>query len=165
MATKQGESRKMKHIHTRFLFIQDLVFRKLLTMSSVKTDGSDFGTKALGRERFYGLRSILGMGTELTETSSPGKWYSGDESASHWIRVWWIGRVERWTHVRSVDFGKYSVQRGTPLESDTASRREEACLLNTCYVVAQMVTSQRDTADTTVTFFSYTDVLGPSRIT
>ena len=29
MATKQGESRKMKHIHTRFLFIQDLVFRKL----------------------------------------------------------------------------------------------------------------------------------------
>ena len=28
----------MKHIHTRFLFIQDLVFRKLLTMSSVKTD-------------------------------------------------------------------------------------------------------------------------------
>ena len=32
MATKQGASRKMRHIHTRFLFIQDLVFRKLLTM-------------------------------------------------------------------------------------------------------------------------------------
>ena len=30
VATKQGASRKMKHIHTRFLFIQDLVFRKLL---------------------------------------------------------------------------------------------------------------------------------------
>ena len=29
VATKQGASRKMKHIHTRFLFIQDLVFRKL----------------------------------------------------------------------------------------------------------------------------------------
>ena len=28
----------MKHIHTRFLFIQHLVFRKLRTMSSVKTD-------------------------------------------------------------------------------------------------------------------------------
>ena len=27
VATKQGASRKMKHIHTRFLFIQDLVFR------------------------------------------------------------------------------------------------------------------------------------------
>ena len=26
VATKQGASRKMKHIHTRFLFIQDLVF-------------------------------------------------------------------------------------------------------------------------------------------
>ena len=38
VATKQGASRKMKHIHTRFLFIQNLVFRKLLTMSSVKTD-------------------------------------------------------------------------------------------------------------------------------
>ena len=81
VATKQGASRKMKHIHTRFLFIQDLVFRKLLTMSSVKTDvnPSDIGTKALGRERVYRLRSMLGMGTELTETSSPGKWYSGDE--------------------------------------------------------------------------------------
>ena len=29
VATKQGASRKMKHIHTRFLFIQDLVLRKL----------------------------------------------------------------------------------------------------------------------------------------
>ena len=71
VATKQGASRKMKHIHMRFLFIQDLVFRKLLT--------SDVGTKALGRERFHRLRSTLGMGTELIETSSPGKWYSGDE--------------------------------------------------------------------------------------
>ena len=33
VATKQRASRKMKHIHTRFFFIQDLVFRKLLTMS------------------------------------------------------------------------------------------------------------------------------------
>ena len=63
VATKQGASNKMKHIHTRFLFIQDLVFRKLLTMSSVKSDvnPSDIGTKALGRERFYRLRSMLGM--------------------------------------------------------------------------------------------------------
>ena len=65
----------MKHIHRRFSFIQDLVFRKLLTMSSVKADvnPSDIGTKALGRERFYRLRSMLGMGTELSETSSLGK--------------------------------------------------------------------------------------------
>ena len=50
-------------------------------MSSVKTDvnPSDIGTKALGRERFYRLRSMFGFGTELIETSSPGKWYSGDE--------------------------------------------------------------------------------------
>ena len=81
VATKQGGSRKMKHIHTRFLFIQDLVFRKLLTMSSVKTgvNPSDSGTKALGLERFHRLRSMHGMGTELSETSSPGKWYSGGE--------------------------------------------------------------------------------------
>ena len=68
MATKQGASRKMKHIHTRFLFIQDLVFRKLLPMSSV-----------LGRERFTRLRSMLGMGTELSETISPGSWHDGNE--------------------------------------------------------------------------------------
>ena len=81
VATKQRASRKMKHIHTRFLFIQDLVFRKLVTMSSVKTDvnPSEIGTKALGRERFHRLRSMIGMGTELSETSSAGTWYSGDE--------------------------------------------------------------------------------------
>ena len=78
VATKQGASRKMKHIHTRFLLIQDLVFGKLLTMSAVKTDvdPSDIGTKALGRERLYRLRSMFGMGTE---TSSPGNWHDGNE--------------------------------------------------------------------------------------
>ena len=81
IATKQGANRKMKHIHTRFLFIQDLIIRKLLTISAIKTDvnPSDIGTKALGRERFYRMRSMLGMGTELAETNSPGKWYNGDE--------------------------------------------------------------------------------------
>ena len=81
VATKQVASRKMRHIHTRFLFIQDLVFRKLLTMPAVKTDvtPSDIGTKALGRERFYTLRSMLGMGTELMETSSFGNWHDGNE--------------------------------------------------------------------------------------
>ena len=81
VATKQGASRKMKHIHTRFLFIQDLVFQELLTMSAVKADvnPSDIGTKALRRVRFYRMRSVLGMGTELVETSSPGKWYDADE--------------------------------------------------------------------------------------
>ena len=65
VATKQEVSRKVTHIHTRFLFIQDLVFRKLLTMSPVKTDvnPSDIGTKALGRERFDRLTSVLGIGT------------------------------------------------------------------------------------------------------
>ena len=93
-------SKTLKHIHTRFLFIQDVVFRKPLTMSAIKTDvnPSDIGTKALGRERFYRLRSMLGMGTELIETSSPGKWYSGDE--------WWIRRVERSTHVSKRRFLK-----------------------------------------------------------
>ena len=28
VATKQGASRKMKHMHTRFLFIQEMGFRK-----------------------------------------------------------------------------------------------------------------------------------------
>ena len=62
VATKQRASRKMKHIQTRFLFIQGLVFRKFLSMSSVNTDvnPSDIGTKALGRERFHRLRSMLG---------------------------------------------------------------------------------------------------------
>ena len=65
-ATKQGGSRKMKHIHTRFLLIQHLLFRKLVTMSSVKTDvnPSDIGTKALGRERFHRLRCEQYSGDE-----------------------------------------------------------------------------------------------------
>ena len=57
------------------------------------------------------------------------------------------------------------MQRGTPRESDTASRREEVCLLNPCNVVAQLVTSQPVAVDTTMTVFSHSDVLGPSRIT
>ena len=98
VATKQGASRKMKHFNTRFLFIQDLVFRKLLTMSSVQThvNPSDIGTKALGREPFHRLRSMLGMGTELIETSSPGKWYSGDQSLCESLdtgMVDWTSRV------------------------------------------------------------------------
>ena len=50
-------------MYTRFLFIEDLVFRKLLTTSAIKTDvnPSDIGTKALGRERFSPLSSMLGM--------------------------------------------------------------------------------------------------------
>ena len=41
---------------------------------------SRFGIwKALGRERFHRLRSMLGVGTELIETNLPGMWYSGDE--------------------------------------------------------------------------------------
>ena len=57
------------------------------------------------------------------------------------------------TREQALDFLEiFSVQRGTPRESDTASRREEACLLNPCDVVAQLVTSQPDAADTTMTF-------------
>ena len=48
-------------------------------------------------------------------------------------------------------FWNFSVQRGTPRESDTASRREDACLLNPCDVVAQLVTSQPVTADIPLT--------------
>ena len=76
-----------------------------------------------------------------------------------WIRVWWIGRVERSTHGSKRRFLEiFSVQRGPPRESDTASRREEACFLKQCYVVAQLVTSQ-PAVDLTLT------CLGPSRIT
>ena len=65
VATKQGASRKMKHFHTRFVFSQDLVFRKL--QPSAKTD---IGTKALGRERCNRLRSMLGMETDLKRDES-----------------------------------------------------------------------------------------------
>ena len=40
----------------------------------------------------------------------------------------------------------------------------EICLLNPCNVVAQLVTSQPVTVDTTLTYFSFTDVLSSSRI-
>ena len=40
----------------------------------------------------------------------------------------------------------------------------QTCLLNPCNVVALLVTSQPVAVDTTVTFFSHSHVLGPSRI-
>ena len=57
-------------------------------MSSVKTDvnPSDIGTKALGRERFHRLRSMLGMGTELSEASSP-RTVATNDCGNLWIRV------------------------------------------------------------------------------
>ena len=77
------------------------------------------------------------------------------------MQEWWIGRVERSTHVSKRRFLEiFSGQRGTPRESDAASRREEACLLNPCNVVAQLVTSQPVTVDLTLTRFSDVAVLG-----
>ena len=105
-------------------------------MSSVKTDvnPSDIGTKALGRERFHRLRSMLSIGRAHLASGT----VATSDSTSHWIRVWWIGRVKWSTHVSKSRFLEtFSMQRGTPRESDTASRREEACLLNPCDVVAQ----------------------------
>ena len=60
--------------HTRFLFIQILVFRKLLMMSAVKTDvnPSDVGTKALGRDRLCRMRAVLGLDNDFAETCSLG---------------------------------------------------------------------------------------------
>ena len=61
-----------------------------------------------------------------------------NDYAGHWTREWWIGRVERSTHVSKRRFLEiFSVQRGTPRESDTASRLEEACLSNPGNVVAK----------------------------
>ena len=61
-------------VHTRFLFIQDFVFPKLLTMSAVKADvnPSDIGPKTVGREGFNRMRAMLGLGNELADTCSPG---------------------------------------------------------------------------------------------
>ena len=57
------------------------------------------------------------------------------------------------------------MKRGTPLEPDTAWRREEACKLNPCVVVAQLLTSQLATVVLTMTDITHLDVLRPSRIT
>ena len=73
--------------------------------------------------------------------------------------------VVKWTS-RTIDtteeawiYKIFSVKRGTPREPDTASRREEACLLNPCNVAAQLITSQPVTVDLTMTFISQSDVL------
>ena len=70
----------MTHIHSRFKFIQGVVFRKLLTTSAIKrdVDPSDVGTKGLRRERFCRIRALVGVGNEVTETRSRDIW--DDES-------------------------------------------------------------------------------------
>ena len=90
--TKQGASRKMRHIHTRFLFIQELVFRKLLTTSAIKADvdPSDIGTITLERERSSRIRATLGLVNDLVETRSLGSW---DDESCEWI-VCRVLRVE-----------------------------------------------------------------------
>ena len=102
VATKQGASRKMKQIHTRFLFIQDLVFRKLLVMSAVRTEvnPSDTGTQALDmsdstdcdRCLVWGQSSLrrVHLATGTMETS---------DKLSYKQNVWRSGRVERSTRL------------------------------------------------------------------
>ena len=161
VAAKQGASRKMKHIHTRFLFIQDLVFRKLLTMSSVKTDvnPSDIGTKALGRERFYRLRSMLGVGRELSETSSPGNWYDGNEWRRR-VASRTDGEVDKsndrhmWASVDFVEFSQCNEGRLANLTQPRDARRRA------CWTRVMLLHSW--SYHTTVTFFSHSDVLSPT---
>ena len=122
----------MKHIHTRFSFIQDLVFRKVLTMSSVKTDvnPSAIGTEALRRERFHRLRSMPGAVTELSETtSSPGSWgRKRVTQTSCKQNVCWFGRVERSTHVSERRFcGIFCNEGRLPNLAQPRDARRRAC--------------------------------------
>ena len=82
VTTKQGASRRMKHTQVRFLFFQDLVSRKLQTMSAVKTNvsPSDVGTKALGRERVCRMRAVLGMSWQRPVHPEAGVTY-------HWLKL------------------------------------------------------------------------------
>ena len=59
---KGSKSEDETRTHT-FPFNTRLVFRKLLTMSSVKRDviPSNVGTRALGREQFCRMRAMLGF--------------------------------------------------------------------------------------------------------
>ena len=96
---KQGASGRMNHIRTRFLLIQDMVFRKLLTTSAVETImyPSDVGTQPLGRERFCRMRAMLRLGNAFEDTCSPGDWHnvslvevdntSSCKSATCWAHV------------------------------------------------------------------------------
>ena len=96
VATKQGASRQITHIHTRFLFVQELVFRKLLTMSAIKAqvNPSHIGTKALGRERLSRLRAVLGFGNDLPETSSPARVARFKKCKKCLVSLWIEGRLE-----------------------------------------------------------------------
>ena len=101
----------MEHIHTRSFFILDLVFRKLLTMSAVKTDvnPSDIGTKTLGRQRFCTMRATLGLGCAMSlltlvhlETGTMYHWLkwttrrvASPRYAQHTCRV--IDKVRKWS--------------------------------------------------------------------
>ena len=55
--------------------------------------------------------------------------------------------------------------RHSVVGQQTCKNSHNMCLLNPCNVFAQLVTSQSVAVDTTMTFFSRSDVLGPSRIT
>ena len=53
---------------------------------------------------------------------------------------------------------EHSVKTGKLVVCNRQRMRKRECLLNLCDVVAQLVTSQPVTVDTTVTFFSNSDV-------
>ena len=132
-------------------------FWKLLRVWVKTVNPSGIGTKALGRERFHRLGSMLGMGTALIDelTWQMVQWRRVAMKVTGYGYGGFVESKDRHTWA-TVDFGRFfSAQRGTLRESDTALRREEVCLLNPRNVVWQKVTSQPVTVDTTVTFFSY----------
>ena len=77
-------------------------------------------------------------------------WDGGEKT---WRLSWW--KLTREPSIKSCQQKSKSKKK---------QKQNKNCLLNPCNVVAQLVTSQPDAVDTTMTFMWYTDVMGPSRI-
>ena len=137
---------RMNHIRTRFLFIQDMVFRKLLTTSAVKTImyPSDVGTQPLGRERFCRMRAMLRLGNAFEDTCSPGDchnvWLVGVENTSS------CKSATRWAHV--------------------SSARQSSKVHSFLFLSGSRDASRADTSlhETHTWWITSRDVSGPSRI-
>ena len=92
VTTIHGASRRMKRTHTRFPLIQDLMFWKMLTMCTVRTNvnPTSVGTKILVWEEFWRIQAVFWSGNEVAGICSPGIRYNdSDNTPSRKLTTCW----------------------------------------------------------------------------
>lgn len=122
-AKRQGFSARTRHVNVKYLFVQQLVKQKRVTLETVGTadNYADIGTKYLLPSRFSFLRLRLGRGWVLEEVANP--------EIKHISAIERVESEERGNDTKDAD------------ETDDVRRRPEHCGLSKEFMMLVLVFS------------------------